>query len=160
RSNVMTAVEAAVSDHHAMPLAKHFDAYLASLEAAGTCDVYRANVRRQLDRLAADCSFGRLSDLSREALERWLAARTREGMGARTRNTYLVTAAGFANWCADPNVRRLSGNPFAGIVKANEKADPRRQRRAMTEAELVKLLAVARSRPLLDAQKVRRGKAA
>ena len=37
------------------------------------------------------------------------------------------------------------------------KADPRRQRRAMDEPELVKLLAVARDRPLLDPATVRRG---
>src|SRR5262249_23842418 len=41
--------------------------------------------------------------------------------------------------------------------KANEKADPRRQRRAMTEAELVRLLDVARQRPLFDNMTVRKG---
>jgi integrase len=156
-SNVMTASEAAIGDHQATPLAVHFAAYLAHLEAAGTCTVYRANAERQLNRLAADCSFGRLSDLNRAALERWLVTRAREGMGARTRNSYLVTATCFANWCADPNVQRLAGNPFAGIVKANEKADPRRQRRAMTEAELLRLLPIARSRPLREALTVRKG---
>ena len=44
------------------------------------------------------------------------------------------------------------------MPKANEAADPRRRRRAMTEAELVRLLDVARRRPLLDALTVRRGK--
>src|SRR5205823_914459 len=48
-------------------------------------------------------------------------------------------------------------NPFSSAPKANEKADPRRQRRAMTELELVKLLAVARERPLLEARTVRKG---
>jgi integrase len=158
RRGVITATEAAIGDHLSTPIAEHFAAYVASLEAAGTCDVYRANARRQLDRLADDCSFRRLADLSREAMERWLSVRAREGMGARTRNTYLVTAICFANWCADPNVRRLAGNPFDGIIKANEKIDPRRQRRAMTEAELVTLLAAAGERPLLDALTVRRGK--
>jgi len=158
RRGVITATEAAIGDHLSTPIAEHFAAYLDSLEAAGTCDVYRANARRQLDRLAADCSFRRLADLNREGMERWLSARGREGMGARTRNTYLVTAICFANWCTDPNVRRLARNPFDGIIKANEKADPRRQRRSMTEAELVTLLAVAKDRPLLDALTVRRGK--
>src|SRR5262249_16217679 len=60
RSGVMTAAEAAIGDHQAAPLAEHFAAYLAHLEAAGTCAVYRANAKRQLNRLAADCSFGRL----------------------------------------------------------------------------------------------------
>jgi integrase len=49
-------------------------------------------------------------------------------------------------------------NPFAKLPKADVKADRRRQRRALTEAELVKLLDVARRRPLLDMATVRRGK--
>ena len=58
--------------------------------------------------------------------------------------------------------RDEAGSPAtrsALIPNANEKADPRRQRRAMTEAELVKLLAVARERPLLDALTIRTGSA-
>jgi integrase len=157
RSGVITATQAAVGDHQPAPLAEHFDAYLAHLEAAGATKEHRANVKRQLRRLAADCAFGRLADLSRDALERWLSVRAREGMGARTRNTYLAAAVSFANWCSDPNVRRLASSPFEAMPKANEKADPRRQRRAMTEPELVKLLSVARERPLLEALTVRKG---
>ena len=77
-------------------------------------------------------------------------------MGARTRNSYLTVRSGaFCNWCVETG--RLAGNPFDAVPKANEKADPRRQRRAMTEPELVKLLAVARERPLLEALTVRKG---
>ncbi len=43
------------------------------------------------------------------------------------------------------------------MPKANEQADPRRQRRSRTEQELVQLLAVARERPLLEALTVRKG---
>jgi len=56
------------------------------------------------------------------------------------------------------NSGRLATNPFTRIGKANEKADRRRQRRAMTEAELLRLLDAARRRPLLEAMTVRRGK--
>jgi integrase len=56
-----------------------------------------------------------------------------------------------------PNGRLLT-NPLATVPKADEAADVRRQRRALTEAELVRLLAVARQRPLLDNATVRRGK--
>jgi hypothetical protein len=78
-------------------------------------------ITRKSERLAADCSFGRLADLNHAALERWLVARAREGMGARTRNSYFVTAACFANWCADPSVQRLAGNPVAGIPKRDDR---------------------------------------
>lgn len=52
----------------------------------------------------------------------------------------------------------MTANPFSPISKKNEKADRRRQRRAMEESELVLLLTEARRRPLLDRMTVRRGK--
>jgi integrase len=155
RSGVMTAAEAAVGEHQAMPYEQHLAAYLAHLEAKGACPEHRSERERQLRCLAAVCSFGALADLRREAVERWLAVQARAGMGARTRNSYLCSALAFCNWCVETS--RLVANPFAAVAKANERADPRRQRRAMTEPELVRLLAVARERPLLEALTVRKG---
>ena len=109
-----------------------------------------------MHRLAADCQFKRLGNLARESLERWLVSQEKIGMGARTRNTYRAAAVAFCNWCVETG--RLLSNPFATVAKADEAADPRRQRRALTEAELVRLLDVARRRPLLDAMMIRRGK--
>ena len=82
-------------------MAEHIDAYLMKLEAEGTSPVHRANVRRRLQRLAADCRFNRLADLTREALERWLVAQEKAGMGPRTRNTYRAAAVAFCNWCIE-----------------------------------------------------------
>jgi integrase len=155
RSNVMTAAEATTADHQDTAFNDHVDAYLAYLDVKGACPEHRSERKRQLRRLAAECAFATLADLRREALERWLNAQTRAGMGARTRNSYLCSALAFCNWCVETT--RLISNPFDAVPKANEKADPRRQRRAMVEAELVKLLAVARERPLLDALTVRKG---
>ena len=157
RSKVITAAEAAVGRHSGKPLSDHFDAYLAYLEVKGACQEHRSERNRQLRCIARDCGFHRLSDLDRSKLEAWLTQQARAGMSARTRNSYLTSALAFCNWCAEPTVGRLTRNPFDGIPKANEKADPRRQRRAMTEDELVKLLAVARERPLLEALTVRKG---
>jgi integrase len=152
----MTSAEAAVGEHQGRPLAEHLDAYLFHLDAAGTCQKHRYEVRRKLDWLAADCHFGRLADLDAGALERWLVQRTGEGMSARTRNTYLGAALAFVHWCI--TVGRLAVSPFIRIPKANEEADRRRTRRALEEAELGKLLDAARRRPLLDAATIRRGK--
>src|SRR5262245_28294042 len=77
-------------------------------------------------------------------------------MAAKTRNAYRCALVTFCNWCVATN--RLAANPFRAIPKANEKADRRRQRRAMDEAELTRILAVARQRPLLEALTVRKGK--
>jgi len=158
RSRVLTSAEAAVSEHQAKSLEEHFDAYLDSLEAKGTCAEHRSERCRQLRRIARDCGFHRLPDLDRTKLETWLTQQVRRGMSARTRNSYLTSALAFCNWCIAPTVSRLTHNPFDGIPRANERADPRRQRRALTEEELVRLLKVARERPLLEALTVRKGK--
>jgi integrase len=157
RAGLLTAAEAAAVEHQGTPLQDHFGAYLAHLEAAGCSAAHRANVQRQLERIAEECRFSRLNDLDRHTVERWLAQQTEAGMSARTRNSYLTAAAAFANWCADPDIRRLLRNPFEGIGKLNEKADQRRKRRAMAEAEMIQLLRVARERPLLEALTVRKG---
>src|SRR5262245_4194935 len=158
RSGVITAAEVTVGQHQATPLEEHFVAYLAYLEAKGTCKEHRSERGRQLRRIARECGFHRLADLSRTPLENWLTQQARNGMSARTRNSYLTSVLAFCNWCVEGTVGRLTNNPFRGIPKANEKADPRRQRRAMTESELVKLLAVAKERPLIEALTVRKGK--
>ena len=69
-------------------------------------------------------------------------------MSACSRNAYRNALVRFCNWCIEN--RRLVVNPLQRVPKANEKADPRRQRRSLTEAELSRLLVVARLRPLAE----------
>ncbi len=156
RAGLLSPAEARTAEHLATPIGEHVAAYLNSLAAAGSVPLHRHNTKTYLDRLAADCGFARLADLEREALERWLADEAAKGRSARSRNTHRAALIAFANWCV--RTGRLSTNPFKGVPKANEAADPRRRRRAMTEDELTRLLDVARRRPLLEAQTVRRGK--
>jgi integrase len=88
-------------------------------------------------------------------MERWLADQARQGRGARSRNAYREVLLSFCNWCVRD--RRLTVNPFDKMPKANTDADPRRRRRALTEAEIGRLLDTARRRPVADALLVRRG---
>ncbi len=148
KSGVLTASEDSIADQQAVPIADHFEAYLVSLEVKGTCQKHRANVKCHLHRVASDCRWRVLRDMGRPALEGWVSQRMADGMSARTRNAHLSALIAFGNWCLDNE--RMTLNPFARIGKANEKADPRRQRRAMTEAELLRLLTVARWRPLAE----------
>lgn len=156
RSGVITAAEAAAGQHQATPLEEHFAGFEEHLRAKDRSEIHRQYTGRYLRRLAAECSFSRLADLNREALERWLAARAEEGVAAKTRNLYRGALVNFCNWCVATN--RLTTNPFAPVVVANVKADRRRLRRAMDEDELARLLDVARKRPLLDVQTVRKGR--
>ncbi|MFG0334617.1 MAG: tyrosine-type recombinase/integrase [Maioricimonas sp. JB049] len=88
-------------------------------------------------------------------MKRWLLAAAQDGMSARTRNRYLSALSAFANWCVLDG--RLAGNPVSRVTTTNERTDPRRQRRSLTEAELKRLLDAAQRRPLDDALRVQRG---
>ncbi len=156
KSKMLTAAEDAVVDHLATPLGRHLDNYFEHLESLGRDEDYRQNTRGQLERLFGDCEFVQLVNLDSAVVERWLTAKTKVNMSARTRNSYRIAAVGFGNWLVENG--RLVSNPFTRLPKADEAVDCRRKRRSMTEAELVKLLDVARRRPLLDAMTVRRGK--
>ena len=118
-------------------------------------DTYRTNVLRAVLRVAKDCSVNTVAGLTRGAVERWLGDHIRDGMGVRTRNYYRASVIAFANWCRDAG--RLRGHDLDRLPKADEHADLKRQRRALTEAELLRLLSVAAERLLLDARTVRRG---
>lgn len=155
RSGLLTSAEDRITEHLTTPIKSHVADYIDSMKSRGVVDVHRANTRRHLEALIRDCGFDRLADLKQEGLERWLSSECTKGRSARSRNAHRTALVSFANWCCA--VGRLSKNPFKKVPKANEAADPRRKRRAMTEAELVQVLDVARRRPLLDARTVRRG---
>lgn len=148
RGGVVTREEAAIADHRVTATADHLAAYLQSMRAAGRTDKHVEDTRQKVTRLVNDCRFALLGDIRRESMERWLVDRQSEGMAARTRNGYLQALRGLLNWCIQ--TERLAVNPLARVAKADENADRRKTRRAMTEAELGRLLRVARDRPLAE----------
>lgn len=97
KAKVMTVSESAAADYQSTPLSEHFSQYLMALESEETSDGHRANVRRCLNRIAADSRLRHLSDVTREALETWLAQKARANMGARTRNLYRSSLVAFCN---------------------------------------------------------------
>ncbi len=158
KAGVLTAGEDAVAEHQCSPLRVHVDDYIAHLEFKG---VHRDRVnatRSRLNRVAGDCGFRCLADLSAKALESWLGEQKTADMSAGTRNGYREAWLGFGNWCVSVSQRRVLENPFRHVPKADAKADCRRKRRALTEDELIRLLDVARTRPLTEALIVRRGR--
>ena len=111
-----------------------------SSEAEGTRRAHRTNVRRACDRVAADCRF----------------QAARPTCAAKPWNAGCAAREGRRHGAANP--QRLPGRrrgllqlvrwkpagcwaiPFAKVPKADRSADPRRQRRALTEDELSPLL--------------------
>jgi integrase len=152
KAKVATVQELAVADRRQSPIREHVEEYvsrLAGKKAVAASPVHRENVRRYLDRLIADCRWTCLADLRREHLESWMVTQQDAGRSARSCNTHRESAVAFCNWLVE--VGRLNGNPFGVgrnvVPKANERADPRRRRRALTPDELVKLMNAARNTP-------------
>ncbi len=65
-------------------------------------------------------------------------------MGARTKNHYFETLRSFCRWAVKRG--RMAGNPVKSVEKVDQTADVRRARRALSEAELAKLLGVIAER--------------
>ena len=150
KAGVITAAEDSIADHQPTPLATHIADYMTYLRGRETSAVRMAGMEAQFRRVNAECEFKLLADLSEAKFTAWLLeqAAGKGRMSAATRNEYRKAFNGFCNWCL--RTRRLSFNPLAHVPVANVKADPRRQRRALNEAELMRLLTVARWRPLAD----------
>jgi len=148
QSRILTAAEDETIDHQQTPLAEHFAEYVASLNAADNSRRYIDETVRLFNRVAFECRFVRLGDIQWNAVVAWLNERKTEGMAARTRNSYVQAVAGFSKWCVSHS--RLLVDPMTNASRADEKSDRRRQRRAMTEGELNRLLHVARWRPLAE----------
>jgi integrase len=109
---------------------------------------HRSNVQQQLNVLTRNCQFKRLRDITRDAMEKWMNRAEQNGMGARTRNTYRAAIIAFCNWCVETD--RMAANPLARLCRADEHADTRKKRRALTEEEMKRLFSTAHLRPLAE----------
>jgi integrase len=154
KAGIMTRREADAADRMHDPLEGHIADYIDRLpgkRGGPATPMHRENTQRYLHRLAADCRWTCLADMSRDSLARWLAVEVGKGRSARSMNCHRAAAIAFANWAADPDVGRLPSNPFgtgrAAVSKADEDADPRRHRRALSPDELSRLIEAARNAP-------------
>jgi integrase len=148
RAGLLTLEESDAVDHASQPLSSHLNAYEKHLQAKGGDSRRISMLCRRLERIFSECRMASLSRLSVAPIETWLVERAGEGMASATRNSYREALVGFGNWCR--RTRRLTTNPFADLPLADQNADRRHQRRALTEDELVRLLYVARLRPLAE----------
>jgi len=127
---------------------EHVAAYKAHLQAANVSDWHLSETSRRLNVLLTACGIQRLADIKAEPVNRWCNARSAENMGARTRNTYIGSLRAFVRWCVADG--RIDADPLTTLTKANEDADRRRMRRALTDDELTRLVAVAELRPVAE----------
>ena len=160
KSGTITFAELRTAEHIKTPTIQHISEYVAYLESKGTCGRGAKSMEKRLLELVAACHFDTLRELNADALLEWLSTQQAKGRSARVLNSYIESVVAFGYWLTGKRTtknrsnllgeKRLSQNPFAGIGKYDERADKRRERRALTEEELRRLLYVARWRPLAE----------
>jgi integrase len=162
RAGVITPEEDAASRHGAESIETNLDAWRDHLRLKGSTEHWYTQARRRAARVATDRGVKRLRDFTAATVERWLTEQAEKGMSAGTRRGGRVPA-GVRHLHQlvrpPPNAGRLTHNPLLAVAVADQRADTRRQRRALTEEELALLLDAAQRRPLADAMTVRRGDA-
>jgi integrase len=153
KAGILNPQQCRRADYANLTMETHIEAYMQHLRAStirgrAVSDAHRSNVQRQLNVLLKDCGFKYLRDINRDVMEKWMNNSEQNGMGARTRNTYRAAIIAFCNWSVETD--RLAANPLARLCKADEHADTRKQRRALTEEELSSLFRTAHLRPLAE----------
>jgi len=160
RSGTLVAAELKTADHNKTPTTKHIADYIEYLKSKGTHRDRVKTTETRLKELVAVCGFDTLRELNADALLGWLSTEQAAGRSLSVLNGYIAAAVAFGYWLTGKRStknrsnqlgeKRLMLNPFAGVGKFDERADRRRERRAMTEQELRRLLYVARWRPIAE----------
>ena len=120
------------------PLVDHIKAYCADLAGQRRCAEYVATVKARQTKLAGECGWKRLIDVTAESFQTW---RTRQNLGAKTLNDYLAAMSGLLTWLQRGGL--IEQNPLKSVRKCETRGKELRTRRALTAAELSAVIAVA-----------------
>ncbi len=124
--------------HKARPLTEHIAAYIGELRAKGRDDMYCDNNNRFLTRMATECGWNKIGDVTPDSMVKW---RDHLDRSAKTRNIYLATAKTFCNWMMQRD--RIAVNPLANVGAVEQRGKETRIRRALSDDEIIRLLEIA-----------------
>ncbi len=123
----------------ARPLSEHLAELLSDLDGRGETAKYVRELGGTVRRLCAECDWKYPRDVTAESFEAWRAGQT--ARSARTLNHYLAGAQRLMNWMCERG--RIVGNPLGIVGNVETRGREVRKRRALTEDEVRRLLAVA-----------------
>jgi len=124
------------------PLVEHLREFEAYLRNKGVSDKQVAESTRQLQKIVNDRKWKLLGDISAAGALEFLGRLRREGLSAQTYNHYLKAAKQFTRWLVRD--RRTPVDPLLHLSRLNVHTDRRHDRRALSAAELARLIEAAR----------------
>jgi integrase len=119
-------------------LAEHQRDFAADLVALGRTPKYAKDVTQRVERLVKECSWRFPSDVTANSFVAWRARQQKSS--PKTLNEYLNSVCALLNWMTKQG--RISENPLKAVTHADVRGK-QKKRRAFTDEELNKLLAVA-----------------
>jgi integrase len=132
--------------HEATPLADHLEAWRIYLLGKGNGDRHAIEGHARVVNLIALAKATRLSDLTLTRVQAALATLKDKGRSLRTIHHYASLAKNFAKWAWHDG--RSRDDLLAHLqLPDNPESDRRRKRRALSEGELLRLVAAAETGP-------------
>lgn len=137
------------------------DSYISHRKAEGLAKSTTDDMRYRVRKFVRECGFETFADVDEQTAINWFVGiaqvdpiTKRPALSANSRKLYSVYVGGFFEWAVFNDL--IATNPCTRAPRPKKfKKDRRKFRRAMTEAELEKLILVARLRPLAEYAKMR-----
>ena len=120
------------------PIADHIADFIADRRSVGCDEKYVRELHRKLLRLAEECKWRTVRDVTVKSFCAWRDKEAKVKAG-KTLNEYLHAIHGLMNWLQP----RVGINPLRFVQKAELNGKQRRERRAFTSEELDRLCAVS-----------------
>ena len=120
-------------DAASAPALKHIKDYIADRRAVGRDEKYVCELDKKLRKLAMECGWQRLAEVTPESFCTW---RAKQRKSPKTLNEYLNAICGLMNWL-EP---RIGNNPLRHVQKVQTSGTERMKRRALAADELERLI--------------------
>ena len=115
---------------------------MGDLRRRGKSEKYLANIEFRVEKLIADCGWNFTKDVTADSFQTWL--RTQTKLKDKTANDYLEAVRCFFNWLV--RLGRAGSNPLLSVEKVKSKNGRAVEIRALSDDEMLRLLAVAGER--------------
>ncbi len=128
-----------------LPITKHIEDYIGELNGIGLSKEHVYHAKMFLTIICKACKWRSLADISVDSFLKFRDVKLQK-RAPRTKNLYQGTLQTFNRWCVKNG--RMPTDLFVTTSKVKSNGDIRRQRRALTDMEVNRLLKVTESKPM------------
>ncbi|MBX3751886.1 MAG: tyrosine-type recombinase/integrase, partial [Opitutaceae bacterium] len=141
REGTIDAAAERMADHSRRPLGDHMADYRTYLTAKGNTTEHTDLTEARIKQAGQNAGWKTIADIDAATLSLHVERLRASGRGHATINHHLRAVKGFTRWLMTNH--RLARDPLVGVKMLNVSTDRRRERRALDDDELARLLAVA-----------------